>query len=354
MAHVNKDLPICITGITGFIASHIAEQLLESGYKVNGTVRDLEKKESFQHLLDMPNAAENLKLFQATLLAEGDYDEAINGCEIVLHTASPYILNVTDPQKDLVDPALQGTKSVLKSCQKAKVKQVILTSSIAAVTDSPEPGHKYTEADWNTTSSLSRNPYYFSKTLAERAAWDFVENLPEEEKFKLVVINPFVVIGPTHIQRMNPSNATIQQTMSGEFAAIIDIGWGFVDVRDVARSHILAFETENSNGRYLCCNETVPMTKVVEFLKKKYPNFPLPTKELTGGFGSFMVKMLSYFQPSGTGQYIRTNIGRHPDIDHTKLVNELGLEFTDVWKSIEDTAEDLIKKGHVKPIQPAQ
>jgi len=346
---VNKDIPICVTGATGFIASHIVEQLLAEGYKVNGTVRDLNKKSSFQHLEALPGAEENLKLFAASLLDEGSFDEALAGCQVVLHTASPYVLTVNDPQKDLVDPAVKGTLNVLRSCQKAKVEQVVLTSSVAAVTDSPVPGHQYTENDWNTESNLGRNPYYYSKVLAEKAAWNFVKKLPDDEKFKLVSINPFVVIGPSHIQAMNPSNLSIKQILDGTFGALVDLAWGFVDVRDVARAHILAFEKETSEGRYICCNQTVPMREVVDFLRQKYPNHALPVKDFSGPWGTTLVKALSYFKPSGTGQYLRTNLARHPIMVNDKIKNELGLVFTDVWKSIEDTAADLVAKGHDKP-----
>lgn len=125
--------------------------------------RQTTKGNNYEYLTSLPGAAERLKLFQAELLTVGSFDETIAGCEYVIHTASPYILDVKDPQHDLVDPALKGTLNVLQACNKSgSVKKIVLTSSVAAVFDEPISGHIYTEKDWNKTSSLMRNPYYYS------------------------------------------------------------------------------------------------------------------------------------------------------------------------------------------------
>jgi len=167
--------PICVTGASGFIASYIIRELLSGGYTVRGTVRGLKEGNKYEYLTSFPGAADRLSLVQAELLTEGSYDGATAGCEYVIHAASPYFLDTQDSQQDLVDPALKGTLNVLQACAKAgSVKKVVLTSSVAAVFDEPISGHVYTEKDWNETSSLKRNPYYYSKTLAERSAWDFV------------------------------------------------------------------------------------------------------------------------------------------------------------------------------------
>ena len=135
---------------------------------------------------------------------------------------------------------------------------------------------------------------------------------------------------------------------------ILNLAWGLVDVRDVARfvylflssldlsnisfvfrAHVLAFEKENAQGRYIVCNETKTMTEVVEHLRPKYPNFNIPTMNLNSWWGTALTKVMSYTQPSGMGQFIRTNIGRHPQIDHSKIQKELDFEFTDVWKTVD-------------------
>lgn len=233
--------PICITGASGFIASYLIRELLDCGYNVRGTVRGLTEGNKYEYLTSLPGAAERLELVQAELLTEGSYDEAVAGSEYVMHTASPYFLDVKEPQHDLVDPALKGTLNVLQACVKAgSVKRVVLTSSVAAVFDGPITGHVYTEKDWNKTSSLKRNPYFYSKTLAERSAWDFVEK--EKPSFELVVVNPGAVIGPSLVPALNTSNQILCDILTGTYPMIISLSWGFVDVRDVAHAHVLAME----------------------------------------------------------------------------------------------------------------
>jgi len=268
----------------------------------------------------------------------------------VLHTASPYVLNTADPQKDLADPALKGTKNVLTSCKKAGVKQVILTSSVAAVTDSPEPDHKYTEADWNKTSSLTRNPYYYSKTVAEKAAWDFAK----QNHLNLLVINPFVVVGPSlEKRRVNPSNLPIKDIMTGGFPGIIDLAWGMVDVRDVAQAHLLVMENNAATGRYILWNKTLHMRECCKIVEKYYPDYPIPKVDLSSKFGSAIVYLGSYLQPKGTGTYVRTNLGSFPLLDNSKI-RDLGMKFTPIETTILDTCTDMLSKKLVGPPGPVK
>jgi dihydroflavonol-4-reductase len=341
--------PVLVTGANGFIASHIVARLLENGYRVRGTVRSLKKKESYQHLLDLPGAAERLDLVEADLLAPGAYDKAVEGVEQVMHTASPYVLDVKDPQKDLVDPAVQGTRNVLQSCKKVgTVKRVVLTSSMAAITDEPESENVLTEKDWNTKSSLERNPYYYSKTLAEKEGWRFVEE--EKPAFDLVVINPFLVIGPSLSPGINTSNQMFIDLLTGTYPGVMNLTWGFVDVRDVAEAHVLAMESPKAKGRHITAGETIAMRALVEMLQKNgYGNYKLPKVGMDCAVGDFTVKLASYLQPKGVGQYLRTHVGRVPRYDNSKVQKELGLSFRPLEKTILDTLDGLKKQGHLQP-----
>lgn len=198
-----SQLPVCVTGATGFIALHIVHQLLERGYKVRATVRTLGgdkvlivwvlnlQNQQIEALKKLDSTNTKLELVKADLLQPGSFDKAVEGCEFVIHTASPVSFETKDPQKELVDPAVKGTLNVLESCQKSStVKKVILTSSISAICDGPDSKKKYTEDDWNTVSSLDRNPYNYSKTQAETAAWKFVNK--EGCKFKMITINVII------------------------------------------------------------------------------------------------------------------------------------------------------------------
>ncbi|NTV98997.1 MAG: SDR family oxidoreductase [Chlorobiaceae bacterium] len=340
--------PVCVTGASGFIAAHILKELLENGYRVRGTVR--KKPENYPYLLSLPGAAERLELVNADLLAKGSFDAAVAGCEYVIHTASPFEFNVGNPQTDLVEPAVNGTETVLESCLgSGSVKRVVLTSSIAAITDEPENSKVFTEKDWNTMSSLDRNPYYYSKTLAERAAWDFI--MEKKPKFDLVVINPFLVLGPSLGPSISTSCETIRDFMSGVYPAIMDLNWGIVDVRDVAKAHLLAMEKIEASGRYLCSGDAMHMRELVELLTASgyRKGYAIPKIDLSGKAGSIIIKGLSLTQPKNIGKYIRTHVGRTMRFDNSKIRRELGLTFMPANISVIDTVEDLLKWGHIKP-----
>ena len=342
---------VVVTGASGFIASHIIQNLLTAGYRVRGTVRNLAKRDGYQHLLALPHAAERLELVEADLESEAAFDRVVDGAAAVLHTASPYSLEVADPQRDLVDPAVHGTRNVLAACARSpSVERVVLTSSMAAVTDEPEHDYVLTEADWNQHSSLKRNPYYYSKTLAERAAWEFMEATTPQ--FDLVVINPFLVIGPSLSPGINTSNQLFIDLYAGTYPGIMNLTWGFVDVRDVALAHQRAMEIETASGRYLCAGQTIAMRDVVELLAAlPAPIDKLPSRNLECGIGDFAVKLGSYFQPAGVGSYLRTHLGRVPRYDTGKIQRHLGIEFRPVASSIVDTIADLQRAGHLAGVR---
>jgi dihydroflavonol-4-reductase len=345
---MDSNLPVLVTGASGFIALRIVEQLLARGYRVRGTVRSLGKTKELAPLRELPGAAERLELVEADLLVEGSFDAAAAGTGAVLHTASPYVLEAKDPQRDLVDPAVQGTENVLRAAQKAgTVRRVIVTSSMAAVTDEPESDRVLTEADWNTKSNLERNPYYYSKTLAERAAWDFVEK--QKPPFDLVVINPFLVIGPSLGPGLNTSNQLFVDLLKGTYPGIMNLTWGFVDVRDVAEAHVRALETPSAKGRYICAGETMPMRQLVELLEARGygQGYKLPKLGMDCGIGDFAVRLSSYMQPKGVGDYLRTHVGRTPRYDTSKIQKELGVQFRSAETSVVDTVADLARWGHL-------
>lgn len=337
---------VCVTGASGFIAAHIVKQLLDKGYRVRATVRGADSK--YPYLTSLEGAAERLQLVQADLQEAGAYDKAVAGCDAVFHTASPYVVNVKDPQRDLVDPAVNGTKNVLESCAKTpSVKRVVLTSSMAAITDEASDDKIFSEQDWNTRSNLKRNPYYYSKTLAERTAWEFVS--AQKPGFDLVVINPFMVIGPSLGPSLNESNKIYADLLKGVFPTLMNVTWGLVDVRDVAKAHILALETPEANGRYLVANETMTMTQVVNYLRSLgYSQYKLPKINLATPVGNRIMKLLSYTQPKGSGSYMRSHIGRDMRYDNAKVKKELGITFIEARQSIKETVEDLIKWQHLE------
>jgi len=248
-----------------------------------------------------------------------------------------------------VDPAVNGTMFVLRKAQQYGVQKVVLTSSMAAITD--HPIKVYTEDDWNEESSLTRNPYYYSKKLAEECAWNFVNEAKRngEEIFDLVVINPVIVVGPDLSNAsVNTSNNNFLMLLAGKFPAIMDLAWPLVDVRDVAVAHLLAMKNDEAAGRYICYNVTLEMKVVVEYLKHDYSAYKLPTAKLDCGLGTHIVKFMAKFQDEGTKTYLRTNLKTFPQFDNSKIKQGLGVEFRDVYQTINETCEYLINGGHVQ------
>jgi len=339
--------PVCVTGASGFIASHIVGQLLAQGYRVRGTVR--KSPEHYPHLLQLPGAGERLELVEADLLRSESFLSAFRECAFVIHTASPYVINVRDPENDLVKPALEGTAAVMEAAGKtATIRRIVLTSSVAAVTDEPDSSKVFTEQDWNTRSSLQRHPYHYSKTLAERAAWEYIEQ--NKPHFDLVSINPAMVTGPSIGPAINTTNAMIRDIMTGVYPGILDLNWGFVDVRDTALAHILAMEKDSARGRYLCSAGLLHMRELVELLRLSgYADYPLPKRDFTGRFGTALMIALSWTLPRDTGTYIRTHIGRSIRYGCSKIKQDLGISFMPVMESILEAVEDMIRKNHLPP-----
>ncbi|KAH8935325.1 hypothetical protein BDL97_17G022500 [Sphagnum fallax] len=268
---------VCVTGASGFIASWLVKLLLERDYTVRGTIRSPEKS---KHLLQLPGASDHLKLVSADLLEQGSFDQAVEGCDGVFHTASPaFEKNVTDPQAQLIDPAVKGTLNVLASCVKARTKKVVLTSSVAAVAYTPKrKSTSVVDESWWSDSDYCQEAkalYVVSKTLAERAAWDFVK----ERNLDMVAINPSMVIGPVLQASKNTSNEYILDFLNGTTKTFRNSCIGCVGVKDVAMAHILAYESATATGRYICAEQLLHYADLVTLLSKLYPTYPICAKD---------------------------------------------------------------------------
>ncbi|MDP9494039.1 MAG: aldehyde reductase [Actinomycetota bacterium] len=339
--------PVCVTGATGYVAGAIVQELLENGYSVRGTTRDPERAWRERHVTGLPGADQRLDLIAADLMTQGAFDSAVEGCEYVIHTASPYVTDVADPYRDLVAPAVGGTLSVLKACQAAGgVNRVVLTSSFAAITDEPD-GRLLSEQDWNTKSTLKRNAYYLSKTEAERSAWRFMEESHPE--FDLVVINPPFVFGPSLIPGLNTSARVLAGLTNGDFPAIIDMQWAIVDIRDLATTHRLAMEVPTASGRYLTAAGVRSLRQVVDLLRANgwAERYRLPSIPLDNAFGNSLVRFAANFQRAGARSYLKTHIGGVFSVDNSKVQNELGIQFRDVDQTVLEAMTDLERWGHL-------
>ncbi|GMI92353.1 hypothetical protein like AT1G51410 [Hibiscus trionum] len=315
---------VCVTGASGYIASCLVKNLLLRGYTVKASVRDPSDPRKTQHLLALEGAEERLKLFKADLLEEGSYDYAVEGCEGVFHTASPFYHDVTDPQTELLDPAVKGTLNVLNSCANtSSVKRVILTSSIAAVTYNGKPRTPDVVVDesWFTDPEYCKSLklwYVVSKTIAEDSAWTFAK----EKELDLIVINPAMVIGPLLQPTLNTSAAAVLSLIKGA-QTFPNATFGWVNVKDVANAHIQAFEIPSASGRYCLVERVAHCSEVVNILSELYPSFQLPER------------------CADDKPYVPTY-----QVSKEKALS-LGIEFTPLEVSLKETVESLREKGFI-------
>lgn len=347
MKTIDKTKPVLVTGANGYVASWLVQRLLDEGITVHAAVRDPKKKEKHAHLDKIAeNAPGNIKYFKADLLEEGSYAEAMQGCELVYHTASPFTSDFKDPQKELIDPAVKGTANVLNQANKTEsVKRVVVTSSCAAIyTDASDikdtPKKMLTEEVWNTTASLEYQPYSYSKTLAEQKAWEINK---AQERWDLVTINPSFVMGPA----LNAGSVTsesytiLKQLGDGTMKmGVPKVGIGVIDVRDLANAHFKAGYTPEAKGRYITSAHNTNFLEMAEVLQPKYGDkYPVPTKALPKWLlmliGPMVNKALSR-------KYIRNNVNVEWKADNSKIKQDLDMSFRPLQQTMEDSFEVLI------------
>jgi dihydroflavonol-4-reductase len=337
---------VLVTGASGFIAGHCVRELLEHGYTVRGTVRSLQTPEKYAHLHALAERAGGvLDLVEADLGGDRGWKEAVAGCTYVLHVASPFPAEVPKDEMDLIRPAVDGTKRVLGACaESGTVKRVVLTSSVAAIAFGHDPHDRRvrTEADWSNVDHCEA--YQKSKTLAERAAWDFVNGLPVGQRFELAVINPGFVLGPVMNSDPGTSGEVVRKLLAREMPACPRIGFAPVDVRDVAIAHRLAMESPQAPGnRYICAGDHMwieDMAKVlaVEFNPKGY-------RVPTGRLPYWLMWVIARFDK--TIRLALEYVGRQEKVSCDKAKSELGWSMRPVEQSIIDTGRSMIEYGIV-------
>jgi len=349
---IDTSHPVLVTGATGYVAGWLVKSLLEAGCTVHATVRDASKKDELKYLTDIADKnSGTLRFFEADLLKEGSFAEAMQGCSLVYHTASPFTLKVADPQKDLIEPAQLGTRNVLEQAKKTdSVKRVVVTSSCAAVYGDTQDlqnkkGDKFTEADWNETSSLTHIPYSYSKTLAEREAWKIAES---QDKWRLVVINPSLVVGPG----LNPMATSETFNLFTQFgdgtmkAGLPDLRIGAVDVRDVVDAHIAAGFLPDAQGRHITSAQEVSFLEMAKYLQKHFGNqYPFPKRRLP----KWLISMIGpAVDKSMSRKFIKRNVGFPLHLDNSKSRQELGITYRPVETAAVELFQQLIDSGRIK------
>ena len=270
---------VLVTGATGFIGLHCIDQLLNQGYAVNGSLRSPERKNEILNALKNKNTpTEKLNLFIFNLTEDDGWDEGMQGCDYLLHVASPLSIEKHDDDF-FVKPAVAGVKRAFKFAKKHNIKKVVLTSSVAAILETDEDKEYFDETDWSDVESRQIGSYAKSKTLAEKAAWQFLKE--NGNPFELAVINPALVTGPTLTGDLGESNKAIEMVVTGKMPVAIPMQFGYVDVRDVATAHILAIQNPSSNGeRFALSEKDLSYKKIAKLLKengfKKAPSISVP------------------------------------------------------------------------------
>ena len=335
---------VLVTGATGYVAGWVIQRLLAAGHHVNATVRDLSHSSKTKPLMEIAESLPGeLELFQADLMREGSFKRPMQGCTTVFHTASPFKFNVAHAQRDLIDPAVKGTRNVLTTVnQSDSVKRVVLTSSVVAMfgDNADLQGRALSEDDWNTTSTPEYGPYQLSKTVAEKVAWELAENAD----WTLTTINPSLVIGPT----INPDTASesfdlIKKMVDGTLASgapPLELGW--VDVRDVADAHVAAMT--QSSGRHIVCEGSHRFLDMCKALELGHPELKIPRKAIPKFmawlFGPMIDKTL-------TRQYVSRNFGHPFRVDNGKSIEALGIDYTDTKASLVEMVQQMKTMGRL-------
>lgn len=350
---IETKAPVLVTGATGYLAGWIVCQLLEQGRTVHAAVRDPENARKLAPLRALESESPGrLRFFKSDLLDEGSYAEAMAGCEVVFHTASPFALSVENPQRDLVDPALLGTRNVLEEATRTpSVQRVVVTSSyLAAIGDNAdlaESGRtKLTEESWNTTSSLTHQPYAYSKTLAEREAWRIAE---AQHQWKLVTINPAFIMGPgIDSHATSESFHQMKNLGTGKLATgVPNYGMAYVDVRDVAAAHLAAAFLPGAAGRYLVSAESSDFPALAATLRESFGKaYPFPKGTVPKPLAWLIAPLLD---KAMTRKIIARNVNHALVIDAEKGRRELGLSYRSFPDTIREMFQQMITAGIVSP-----
>jgi nucleoside-diphosphate-sugar epimerase len=265
---------VLVTGATGFIAKWCISTLLSSGYEVRGTVRSLGRAEEVRAAVARAGAnPAGLELVEADLMIDSGWATALRGCRYVQHVASPFPLKPPRHADELIRPAKEGTLRVLRHADTAGIERVVLTSSTTAIVY-PSAGPQariYDERDWTDPSRTDLSAYIVSKTVAERAAWDFVDHLGRRRS--LAVINPGLVLGPAIDRDLSSSHDILRRMGIGAFPAVPAVGYPVADVRDVAEAHLHAMTVPGAGGeRFIAAEDYLTFMDMARLMQRELPH----------------------------------------------------------------------------------
>jgi len=335
---------VLVTGLSGFIASHVTAGLLKQGYAVRGTVRNKVKGERVvETLLGSGVDTSNLELFEADLSEDAGWKNAVKDCRFVQHIASPFPLEAPANREALVADARGGAMRVVEQALGAGAERVIMTSSMVAMMGQPGRGDHMLvkESDWSDPDWRPLTAYPVSKTRAERAIWDYANT--QNVKDRVTTICPGLVFGPDTYNNGGASLGIIKGLFSGQFPMMPRIAYPIIDVRDCASLHIKAMTAEAAGGRRLiAASNTLWISGIAKLLKDAYPKAKLPTQEMA----NWLVKIVGIFDQSVKS--IVPDVGTFHEADASYVTNLTGVMPRPAKDAVLAAAQSLIESGQIR------
>ncbi len=333
---------VLVTGGSGYIAGFLIRQLVAEGWTVNATLRSLTKEAEVRRVLAVDPA--RLRLYAADLTADAGWAEATAGCSHVAHVASPVPAGIPKHADELIIPARDGVLRALRFAKAAGVKRFVMTSSVAAIRYGRGRGvHNLTEADWTDLSRPGLTPYVQSKTIAERAARDWVRT--DGGSIEFCAICPSVVLGPVWSADYSASLVIVQRLLDGSLGACPDVGFGIVDVRDVADLHVRALTAPDMAGeRFIASGRFMKLREIADLLRAQLG--PQAHRVTRRNAADWMVHIAALFNPLAKAVVGELGSVAHFDASHAKAV--LGWATRPAEQSIVDSARSLIERGLVR------
>ncbi|MFM2208141.1 MAG: hypothetical protein RL213_2116 [Bacteroidota bacterium] len=291
---------VLVTGISGFVAQHCAAELLKKGFAVRGSVRSFSKTdEVVKGISKEIDPKGKLDFCELDLMKDEGWEKAMEGCDYVLHIASPFVVKAPKDENDLIKPAVEGTLRALKAAKKSGVKRVVLTSSTAAMQGGQHGLVKIGQNSWTDLSEKTVTAYFKSKTLAEKSAWDFIKGQTGDTKLELVVVNPGPIYGPTLTGNLaNEAMDFFKKMISGKVPMLPRASSVMSDVRDVATVQVAALENEKANGkRFIVTTDKPHAIQEIAYILKSNGYSKVSTKLAP----TFLLKFMSKFNDEAKG-----------------------------------------------------
>ncbi|MDC3111192.1 MAG: SDR family oxidoreductase [Candidatus Pelagibacterales bacterium] len=332
---------VLVTGASGFIGLHCIAQLLQAGYQVRGSLRSRARESEIRNALSkVVNTENRLEICELDLLKDDGWDEAVSGCDYVMHVASPLLDREPKDQDEIIRPAHEGLMRAIKSSVRNKVKRFVMTSSFSAI----GYGHVkdvFDESHWTDTTQKI-GAYNKSKAIAEKAMWDYLDSLKDEEKIEAVAINPTLVIGASLSDDVGTSNIFLQKMLDGSYPVVPKVHFGYVTVKDTAKAHVAAMTHPHASGKRFILAERCMWLYEVNKILRKHGYKKAPIRQAP----NLLMKFLALFNNEASA--IAGFVGKTKFTNSENAKNILKFSFENVEVGILEIAQQLESLGVIK------